>query len=335
MNGNSPFVSVIMPVRNGEDYLLSSLPAVRRSDHDDFELIVVDDNSTDSSADISKRFADLVITQDERRGPARARNTGAERSRGSILLFIDADVEIRKDTICLVVREMTGKPELDAVFGSYDSEPMARNVISQYKNLLHHFVHQNSSPRASTFWAGCGAIRREIFFELGGFPGNGLSPSIEDVRLGYKLTERMGEIRLLKDLQVKHLKKWSFVDLLKTDIFGRAIPWSRLTRGKHLPYDLNFKCSDRISGVVTCLLFLTFCIVWRLPVASFLILVFSAVLIFLNRVLYGFFWRRRGPGFTAVAIGLHWLYFLYSSAAFGISSISFVPNLPFRRKRCQ
>ena len=324
-----------MPVRNGENYLVSSLPAVRSSDYDDFELIVVDDNSTDNSAEISKRFADLVITQDERKGPAKARNTGAERSRGSILLFIDADVKIRVGTISLVVREMIGNPEVAAVFGSYDSEPMARNLISQYKNLLHHFVHQNSSSKASTFWAGCGAIRREIFFESGGFPENSVNPSIEDVWLGYKLTEEMREIRSLKDLQVKHLKRWSFVDLLKTDIFQRAIPWSRLAMRKHLPYDLNFKRVDRISGAVTCLLFLSFCIVWRFPVASILILVFSVGLMFLNRVLYRFFWESRGARFTVVAIGLHWLYLLYSSLAFGISSICFIPELPLRRKRHQ
>ena len=295
---------------------------MRRSDYDGFELIVVDDISTDNSVDISKKFADLVITLAGRKGPARARNIGAERSKGSILLFIDADVKIRADTISLAVEELRRNPEVDAVFGSYDSEPVAKNMISQYKNLLHHFVHQNASTRASTFWAGCGAIRRGIFFELGGFPERSLVPSIEDVELGYKLKEGKKEIRLRKDLQVKHLKRWSFGDLLSSDIFQRAVPWSRLARRKPLPYDLNCRWSDRVSGVVICLLFLAFCLVWRLPLAWFFILACVLTLIFLNRALYGFFRRRRGLGFTVVAVGLHWLYFLYSSVVFGISLIS-------------
>ncbi len=50
------------------------------------------------------------------------------------------------------------EPDLAAVFGSYDDEPAAPNFLSQYKNLFHHFVHQQGSAEASTFWSGCGAI---------------------------------------------------------------------------------------------------------------------------------------------------------------------------------
>jgi hypothetical protein len=61
------------------------------------------------------------------------------------------------------------EPDLAAVFGLYDAAPAALRVISQYRNLLHHFVHQNGNPQASTFSAGCGAIRRSVFEQIGGF----------------------------------------------------------------------------------------------------------------------------------------------------------------------
>ena len=65
---------------------------------------------------------------------------------------------------------------------------MANNFVSQYKNLFHHFVHQDASGTATSFWAGCGAIRRDIFLRLGGFNTAYKRPSIEDIELGYRLT---------------------------------------------------------------------------------------------------------------------------------------------------
>ena len=53
------------------------------------------------------------------------------------------------------------EPGIAAVFGSYDDEPGAPNLVSQYRNLLHHFVHQTGRTEASTFWTGCGAVRRD------------------------------------------------------------------------------------------------------------------------------------------------------------------------------
>ena len=58
-------------------------------------------------------------------------------------------------------------------------------MVSQYRNLLHHFVHQHGHAEASTFWAGCGAIRRAAFDAVGGFDAARFPrPSIEDIELG-------------------------------------------------------------------------------------------------------------------------------------------------------
>ena len=90
------------------------------------------------------------------RGPdlAAARNLAAETAKGEILVFIDADVVVKPDTIGKVARVSKFIPRFQALFGSYDDEPAEKNFLSQYKNLQHHFVHQNSSPEASTFWSG-------------------------------------------------------------------------------------------------------------------------------------------------------------------------------------
>jgi len=331
MNDNKIYVSVIIPVYNAKKYLTYSLPAMRRSDYPNFEVIVVDDNSADGSSEFAEKYADIVLKMETKVAPAQARNKGASASKGEILFFIDSDVQIAPDSISRVVKAMKEDRNIAAVFGSYDDNPFYKNFFSQYKNLLHHFVHQRANPQAQTFWAGCGAIRREIFLKEDGFPEKYSSASIEDVELGYKLTEKGHEIRLLKGLQVTHLKKWNFVTLLKSDIVYRAIPWTRLACEKGLPLDLNFKLLDRISGIISCLLFINLVLMWHWNPLVLLSVTFAGVLFYLNRNLYKFFLKKRGILFTIRAILFHWFYFLYSSVTFAVFSVYFSLRNVFAR----
>lgn len=312
MSKEYPMVSVIMPVYNGKNYLSSSLLSVKMSDYPNFEFIVVDDNSTDSSADISREMADIVITLDAREGPAKARNLGVKTAKGDILLFVDADVAIYPDSISKIVRELETHPEIAAVFGSYDDTHVNKNFFSNYKNLFHHFVHQNSDTHARTFWAGCGAVRRELFLKAGGFSEVYSTPSIEDVEFGYKLVEDGRKIKLVKELKVTHLKKWSFISLMKSDIWYRAIPWTKLAVKSWLPKDLNFSVSSRISGII-CFILMPFFVL----IGKFIFIIpLCLFLLFLNRKLYSFFLKKRGIIFTLFSILFHWFYYFYSSAIF-------------------
>ena len=185
---------------------------------------------------------------DERGGPGRARNRGAEKASGDILLFVDSDVETPPDLIAKVVEVFTDRPDLAAAIGSYDDAPGDPGFLSQYRNLLHHFVHQNGRESASTFWAGCGAIRRPVFFDANGFDESYTEPSIEDIELGARLVRAGHPIRLVKDFQVKHLKTWRLGNMLSTDLWRRAVPWTELMLGEAgILNDLNVKTRDRFS----------------------------------------------------------------------------------------
>jgi glycosyltransferase involved in cell wall biosynthesis len=237
-----PLISVIIPVHNGGAYLDKCLDALMKA-AGDFEIIVVDDASTDESADRAHARGIRVLRQNVRRGPAAARNLGAQEARGKILLFIDADVAVRPTTLARVAAHFQSRPELAALFGSYDDAPAATNFVSQYKNLFHHFIHQQSHERAETFWAGCGAVRREIFLRVGRFDEKRYTEaSIEDIELGYRLRRAGYEILLDRGLQVCHLKRWTLPGLLRADIFRRAVPWSLLLleRGR-MTDDLNLR----------------------------------------------------------------------------------------------
>jgi glycosyltransferase involved in cell wall biosynthesis len=315
-----PFISVIVPVYNGAKFLSRCLDALFSSSYPLYEVIVVDDASTDDSANIAREKGAKVLCMERRSGPAAARNYGVQHARGDVIFFIDADVEVKRQTIAVIAADFGINQGVAAVFGSYDDEPEEKNFISQYKNLQHHFVHQQSKPDAATFWAGCGAVRREVFNAVGGFDQVAYAkPSIEDIELGYRLRRFGYRILLDKGLQVKHLKEWRFRSLLKADIFYRAIPWSKLIlRQEGMINDLNLQTSDRISAglVGLCVMFLLLSLfIYKL---LFAVPIFLGIIVFLNRKFYTFFLEKKGLMFTVLALPVHLLYFLYSGVTFAL-----------------
>lgn len=248
-------VSVVIPVRNAPIDLEKCLTALAASELKPWECIVVDDASTDATSEVARREGATVVSLSENAGPARARNEGARRATGDILFFIDSDVKVKPETIERVAEAFQSDPKLDGLIGSYDDEPGSRDFLSQYKNLMHCYVHQNGRRKASTFWSGCGAIRRELFLEMKGFDESYERPCIEDIELGYRLMMQDRKVMLDPDLQVKHLKRWTFWGLIKTDIFDRGIPWTELIlRDRCMPDDLNIQISQRVSVAVMFLL---------------------------------------------------------------------------------
>jgi len=94
-----PFISVIIPVYNGSKYLNRCLDALMTSSYRQFEIIVVDDASTDDSVDICRKKGIDVIQMPHQSGPAAARNYGAHKALGEVLLFVDSDVLVQQETI--------------------------------------------------------------------------------------------------------------------------------------------------------------------------------------------------------------------------------------------
>jgi len=310
-------ISAIVPVRDGGAKLRDCLRSLLVCDPSPVEIIVVLDGDFPKDRKVAEEFNLKVLTISKPRGPSAARNLGARSAHGEILCFVDADVIVPSDIFSQFSAAFKDDTEMTAAFGSYDDAPFEKNFLSQYKNLLHHYVHQNASEKASTFWTGSGAIRREAFNQIGGFDED--FTCIEDIELGYRLRSAGYKIRLLKHIQVKHLKRWDFLTLLKTDFFCRALPWTDLILNEgSFPDEPSVNRSGRLSVIFAYLILLLLCATpwlrWLFIVAALLI----AGLIALNWNLFCFFYKKRGLLFTIKTVFWHWFYFFYSGLAFAI-----------------
>ncbi len=311
-------ISVIMPAYNASRFLDRSLAAVidlqRRGLVD--EVIVVDDGSTDATARQARGLGAKVVAMPQQAGPAAARNRGAEEARGQVLWFVDSDVAVHSDAAEVLQRLMTD-PTLVAAFGSYDTSPPEPGWLSRYKNLIHHFYHTQGAGDATTFWAGCGAVRAEAFRSVGGFDGTRYRyPSIEDIELGDRL-RHLGRIRIEPALQATHLKRWRIVNVLRTDILHRAVPWSRLIRERAgLADTLNISRAERLRAglawlfAFSCLALIAAPWLWPLPVVLF------GAAILANGPLARFLYRQGGPAFALFGLAWHQFYYLYASATY-------------------
>ena len=253
----------------------------------------------------------VVVTGPRRNGPAAARNEGARRATGDVLVFVDADVLVHRDAFTRVRGAFAADPQLVAVFGSYDDEVVTEGVVAGFRNLLHHVVHQRSAGEARTFWAGLGAVRASAFRAVGGFDADRYPrPSIEDVELGARLAEQ-GRMVLDPLLQGTHLKEWTLSSMVATDFGRRGVPWVRLMIDRRdVPATLNLGVRERASAALAIVA----------AIASFrrrraVAVGAVAAGVALNADLYRTVGRRLGVRGLGAAIPLHLLHQLVGSAA--------------------
>ena len=316
-------IAIVVPVYNGAATLGECLAALTTALAPGDEILVVDDGSTDASAAVAAAAGVPVVRLPGNAGPAAARNAGARSARGDVLLFVDADVVVAADVVTRVRRTLAARPEIAALFGSYDDRPRAQGVVSPYRNLLHHYVHQHGAAEAFSFWAGCGAVRRAAFEEVGGFDERSWGRAIEDIELGYRLRAAGHRILLDHELLSTHLKRWTLRSMLWTDLTARAVPWTRLileTPGG--ARDLNLTLAQRCSValVASGLAALVLAVRWRVLLLPGLAAL--AAVVVLNRDFYLFLARRRGVAFALASIPLHLLYFVCSGLGFAYARVS-------------
>ncbi len=196
---SSPLVSVVVPAHNAERYLGEALDALSRQDHAPIEVIVVDDGSSDGTADLVRARPGVVLLSQENAGPSAARNVGMEASSGELITFCDADDLFRPEKVSLQVRYLEEHPEVDCV-------------------LIHHetfFAEGVERPDWLTDERGVqpqsAMVRRSVVDRVGGFdPGYRLTEGFEwlgrmrDAGIGIGVVEQVGVDRRIHDTNLSH-----------------------------------------------------------------------------------------------------------------------------------
>ncbi len=314
-------ISVVIPAHDAA----ASLPAVLRAlvpQAGEAEVVVVDAGSADATAAAAAAGGVSVLRLDGRRGPAEARNAGALASAGDVVLFLDADCVPHPDLIERVRSSFDGDRGLVSLCGSYDDDPLP-GFFTRYMNLRHHYFHQTARTDCATFWAGCGAVRREDFLAVGGFDERRYPlPMIEDLELGLRL-RACGSTRLDPDLRVRHLKRWTLRGVLEADIVRRALPWTALIfETGHLSDDLNLRWSQRLAALLAPLvlaspLIVTWALVSANPVVLAVLVPLLALSLWSQAGLVRLFARVGGWRLALPAFAFHQVHHLCCLGAFG------------------
>lgn len=252
--------SVIIPTYNSEKTISKCLESILDSDYSSFEVIVVDDGSTDNTINIVKKHAVRHFIK-EHSGPAIQRNFGARRAKGEVLLFTDSDCIVSKDWIKNMVGRI--KDNVVGVCGIYknlNEDSLVSRYIQGEIEYRHSFLFREGNTDAiGTFSAG---YRKDIFFKFGGFDESFPAASGEDFDLSYKLKEAGHKLVIEPRARVWHPHVRTLKEYFIQQFF-RAY-WRVLLYSKH-PNKIK---SDTYTGMT-------------LPLFSFLIMSFWLSLLFL------------------------------------------------------
>ncbi len=212
-------ISIIIPVYNSSLTLKECLGAVFNSSFKNFEVIIVSDNSTDNSVAIAKEYQCKIIELPKNKGPAFARNSGAQAASGDVLFFIDSDVVIKNDGLNYL-NDIFFQNEIDAIQGVYTHQPTYKNIATQYQMSYYcYYIWPKNKKYASTLSTCCFAIRKKIFLNLKGFNVNIKRASAEDEEFGYLLMDKGYKILILRELKVEHRVNYGIGHFIKKKFY--------------------------------------------------------------------------------------------------------------------
>ncbi len=232
MKGKKPYISVIIPAYNASVTISRLLVSLRGSKFKDFEVIIGDDASEEPLEDIIEgvikrcKFSVRIIRNKRNLGPAGARNNAAKLAKGTVLLFLDSDVEVYNDTLSNVAKRFQEDDDLTAITGVWDKEQRTERFFPQFKALRDWSYWTNERDSDGYYYlfsTRVAAIRRKVFERLQGF--NIAFRQMEDVEITYRIARRYAII-FAPDVRVHH--EFEGFSRVAKKYFWRSYYWTRL-----------------------------------------------------------------------------------------------------------
>jgi glycosyltransferase involved in cell wall biosynthesis len=316
MRVKKPYLSVVIPAYNASVSLVKLLHSLRFSRFKNFEVIVGDDASFESMEGIcngvAKRcfFPVTFVRLKMNQGPAGARNAAAKKAKGTILVFLDSDVEVYPDTLLQIANTFQKDEDLTAITGVWDKEQKTQRFFPQFKALRDWSYWTNERDRGGYYYlfsTRIAALRRRVFERLGGF--NVSFRQMEDVEITYRIARRYAII-FSPRVRVHH----EFEDFwaVSRKYFWRSFYWTKLyaERRKFDPVATtlweSIAALTAVGSVGVTLLAILIFFVFPIVVVRTNLLGLALVLflihIFLIRKFLFFVQREKGWGFMLLAL---------------------------------
>ncbi len=247
-----PRLGVVVPVHNGEATLPLVLEALTSGLRDGDRLVMADDRSKDSSADIARRYGAEVVPS-RAPGASAARNAGAAACHTDWILFVDSDAVPRPGWRQRLDARLGG--DCDGVQAVYAPEAPGSSAATFYKNYYYHYtftrrIGEGPVPGCGTFFL---AVRRGLFEELEGFDARIVRASVEDADFAERLSGAGGSIVMAPEIEVYHLREYGLRDLLRYEwAMVKAKVHHLLRRGAgHGPASLSLAGPSSMLAVAT------------------------------------------------------------------------------------
>jgi GT2 family glycosyltransferase len=207
-------VSIIIPTFNGAARIGNCLDALLKQAGQDAEILVVNDGSTDNTAEVVGSYSGVLLISQANAGPAAARNRGAVEARGTIILFTDDDCVPTPDWLEAML-EPFADPEVvgvKGVYGTRQTSLAARFVQIEYEDKYRVMAGFAYIDFIDTYSA---AFRRERFLEMTGYDTSFPVACAEDIELSYRMSARGWKMKFAPGAIVYHTHPGTFLSYLK------------------------------------------------------------------------------------------------------------------------
>jgi glycosyltransferase involved in cell wall biosynthesis len=300
----APFISVIIPNHNGAKTIGLCLEAAFNSDYSDFEVVVVDDFSSDNSTAIIEKFPCRLIRLNEHGGASKTRNTGAKNSRGEVLFFIDADCLLQSDTLAKAASAYEKEGPGVIIGGTYTWMPYDKKFFSIFQSVYIHYSETKNLTNPDYIATHAMLIAKDIFQNNSGFD-ECFMPILEDVEFSHRLKKSGARLLMDKNILVQHIFNFSLMKSMRNGI-RKSKYWSIYSiKNRDLLSDSGTASQEFKFNVISCfiniLLIFTGIILKSWAVALPVILLIGSNL-YLNRHLIRAFYSTRGPFFAIPAL---------------------------------
>lgn len=294
------FISVIIPNYNKSSTIGKCLEAAFSSKYNKYEVIVVDDCSTDDSVEIIKNFPCTLLQLETHGGTSKARNTGAINSKGEILFFIDSDCLLQENTLSSVNKAISGHSNSNIIIGgTYTSVPYDSVFFSTFQSI---FINYSETKKKEPDYIASHAMSIDsgLFRKSDGFPEKFLA-MIEDVEFSHRMRRAGFKLIMSPQILVQHIFNFNLIKSLK-NAFRKSLYWTIYSlKNKDLFKDsgtasaeLKVNAASNISIILSFSLYALF----KNPLYLLLIPVIFTFNLFINRGLISAFYRAKGILFS-------------------------------------